>query len=285
MGGEGADLGRRRALHQRRRTSSPTWATAPISIPASLAIRAAVAAKANITYKLLFNDAVAMTGGQHVDGPLIRRRDDPPAGRRRRARDRRRHRRAGEIPGDADFAPRRRPSRHRDELDAVQKELREATGRHRAHLRPDLRRREAPPPQARHYARSGPSASSSTNWSAKAAATARAASNCVSVEPLETEFGRKRKIDQSSCNKDFSCVNGFCPSFVTVRRRQACAGARRAGAATPDFDCRCPSLPALRRGAYNILIAGIGGTGVTTLGRDPGHGRASGRQRGARRST
>ena len=91
-------------------------------------------------------------------------------------------------------------------------------------------------------------------------------SNCISVEPLETEFGRKRQIDQSNCNKDFSCVKGFCPSFVTVK-----GGAlrkREAPRAVDPASCRRLPLPAARALAkpYNMLVTGIGGTGVITIG-------------------
>ena len=112
-----------------------------------------------------------------------------------------------------------------------------------------------------------PSASSSTSWSAKAAAIAACKSNCLSVMPVETEFGRKRAIDQSTCNKDFSCVKGFCPSFVTVhggklRKRKAARRERRRRcfAALPE-----PALPALDE-PYGILVTGVGGTGVVTIG-------------------
>src|SRR6202040_503589 len=93
-----------------------------------------------------------------------------------------------------------------------------------------------------------------------------AASNCVSVQPLETEFGRKRQIDQSNCNKDFSCVNGFCPSFVTVE------GAARRKKRGSDVDVLAraellpsPKIPALSK-PYDLLVTGVGGTGVITVG-------------------
>ncbi|MBV9540542.1 MAG: 2-oxoacid:acceptor oxidoreductase family protein, partial [Alphaproteobacteria bacterium] len=89
-------------------------------------------------------------------------------------------------------------------------------------------------------------------------------SNCVSVEPLETEFGRKRKINQSSCNKDFSCVEGFCPSFVTVHGGGLKTRAKSGGAAT--FNIPQPTLPDVSKQPFNIVIGGIGGTGVTSIG-------------------
>ena len=94
-------------------------------------------------------------------------------------------------------------------------------------------------------------------------------SNCISILPLETEFGRKRKIDQSTCNKDYSCVKGFCPSFVTVE------GAKIAVRSSGDPErlqaddrraCREPPIATLDERGYNILVAGIGGTGVLTIG-------------------
>ncbi len=95
------------------------------------------------------------------------------------------------------------------------------------------------------------------------------ASNCLSVTPVETEFGTKRQIDQSSCNKDFSCLNGFCPSFVTVeggRVRHGRAEAMPAAAAGEPPLPPAPMLPALSDKPYGVLITGIGGTGVVTIG-------------------
>ena len=228
-----------------------------------LAIRAAVAAKVNITYKILYNDAVAMTGGQPVDGPLSPAEIAQLVAAEGVEADRRRHRRAGQVSGRATFragvdGPPPRRARRRAARAARDR------GLHDPALRPDLRRREAPPPQARQVPRPGASASSSTSWSAKAAATAASKSNCVSVAPVETEFGRKRTIDQSSCNKDYSCVKGFCPSFVTVE-----GGALRkpAKADAGELRRRCPSpcRPSADE-PYGILVTGIGGTGVVTIG-------------------
>ena len=105
-------------------------------------------------------------------------------------------------------------------------------------------------------------------------------SNCLSVEPLETEFGRKRAINQSSCNKDYSCVKGFCPSFVTVeggKLKKGKGGSRKVGATIfAGAAASRPRRPSIR--PYGILVTGIGGTGVVTVGADPGHGRACRRQ-------
>src|SRR4029077_20556029 len=90
-------------------------------------------------------------------------------------------------------------------------------------------------------------------------------SNCMAIEPLETEFGRKRKINQSSCNKDFSCIEGFCPSFVTVHGGALKTRATN-GAANVAFDLPQPTLPEVTKEPFNIVIGGIGGTGVTSIG-------------------
>ena len=246
-----------------RSTSSRTSATAPTTTAASLAIRAAVAAKVNITYKILYNDAVAMTGGQPVDGPLspqdiarqvaaegVTRSSWSPTSRRsiRRA-----------ISSRAID-----PIHHRDELDA--RAARAA--RDRRARRSCSTTRPAPPRSAAAASAASspipPSAWSSTSWCAKAAATAACKSNCVSVAPVETEFGRKRTIDQSSCNKDYSCVKGFCPSFVTVEGGTAAQAAEGGGG---RLLAACPT-PALADDAdpYGILVTGIGGTGVVTIG-------------------
>ena len=136
--------------------------------------------------------------------------------------------------------------------------------RHRADLRPGLRHREAPPAQARQDGRRRPSGCSSTRWSAKAAATARRPRNCVSVEPLNTEFGRKRQINQSTCNQDYSCLDGFCPSLHHPGGRRERRTAQAMPALTAD------STPAAGRssrwkGVRNIVFTGVGGTGVTTV--------------------
>ena len=229
-----------------------------------LAIRAAVSAKVSMTYKILFNDAVAMTGGQPVDGPLsvpiIARQvlaegvrkvvvttDDPE-----------------KYPADADFPP-GVEIRHRDELDSVQRALREHPGVtvliHDQTCAAEKRRRRKrgtfPDPDKRVFINARV---------CEGCGDCGVASNCLSLTPLETEFGRKRTIDQSSCNKDFSCVKGFCPSFVTVhgakiRRSKVGTQADASLASLPEP----ASLPGLDR-PWNILVTGIGGTGVVTIG-------------------
>ena len=179
-----------------------------------MAIRAAVAAKVTMTYKILYNDAVAMTGGQHHDGPL-----DPAMISRQIAAE-------GvkpivivtdepeKYPAGTNWAP-GITIRHRDDLDAVQRELREQPGvsaliydQTCASEKRRRRKRNAYPDPAKRAVINEMVCEGCGDCSTK--------SNCLSVEPLETEFGRKRTINQSTCNKDYSCVNGFCPSFVTV---------------------------------------------------------------------
>jgi indolepyruvate ferredoxin oxidoreductase len=225
-----------------------------------LAIRAAVSANANMTYKILFNDAVAMTGGQPVDGsltvPAVTRQvaaegvkrivvvtDDP-----------------ARYQGHADLAP-GTTIHPRDELDAVQRMLREVPGvtalvydqTCAAEKRRRRKRGTYPDPALRVVI---------NDRVCEGCGDCGEKSNCLSVVPVETEYGRKRAIDQSTCNKDVSCVKGFCPSFVTVvggrlRRRPAVAPG---GATLPE-----PAMPGLDR-PWGILVTGVGGTGVVTIG-------------------
>ena len=231
-----------------------------------LAIRAAVASKVNMTYKILYNDAVAMTGGQHVDGPL-----DPAMMSRQIAAE-------GvtpiivvtdepdKYPVGVDWAP-GVTIRHRSELDAVQRELRECKGISAmiydqtcaSEKRRRRKRNEYPDPAKRAVINEAV---------CEGCGDCSVQSNCLSVEPLETEFGRKRQINQSSCNKDFSCVTGFCPSFVTVeggslkkpKKRLAAVPQTASGQDLPQ-----PIIPTTAT-PYGILVAGIGGTGVVTVG-------------------
>ncbi len=228
-----------------------------------LAIRAAIAAGVNITFKVLYNDAVAMTGGQSVDGPLsvpqITREvaaegavqvvvvtDDPD-----------------KYPLNAGFAP-GTTIRHRDELDAVQRELREIEGTTvlvydqtcAAEKRRRRKRGQMDDPPARVVI---------NELVCEGCGDCGQASNCVAIVPAETEFGRKRQIDQSACNKDYSCLKGFCPSFVTVEGASLRQGQPASGGADGLDALPEPELPALT-GGYGIVIGGVGGTGVVTIG-------------------
>ncbi|MFV8817993.1 indolepyruvate ferredoxin oxidoreductase family protein [Haliea sp. E17] len=230
-----------------------------------LAIRAAVAAKANITYKVLYNDAVAMTGGQPVEQsispvdmvnqllsegvrPVYLVSDNPEQYR------------GISLPANSAVY-------HRDELDHLQKELRKMKGvtgivyeqtcatekrrRRKRGLMDDPDKRLFINPEV-----------------CEGCGDCSVQSNCISITPLETELGRKRRIDQSTCNKDYSCVKGFCPSFVNVTGAKIAVHTRgeeseleRLVAALPE-----PALLPLEQSGYNILVGGIGGTGVLTIG-------------------
>ena len=228
-----------------------------------LAVRAAVAGKINITYKLLFNDAVAMTGGQPLDGTLT----VPQLTRQLAAEDVKRIVVMSDEPqkyaGIRDFAP-GVEVRHRDELDATQRELRETPGvtaliydqTCAAEKRRRRKRGLLPDPAVRVFI---------NEMVCEGCGDCSVKSNCLAVIPVETEFGRKRAIDQHSCNKDYSCVAGFCPSIVTVlggemRRPRAAAVAPQEFADLPEPACASLAEP------YGILVAGVGGTGVVTIG-------------------
>jgi indolepyruvate ferredoxin oxidoreductase len=226
----------------------------------SLAIRAAVAANVNITYKILYNDAVAMTGGQPVDGPISPQEIAQLC--------------AGEgvkkivvVTDEPDKYPTGYFAsdiaiHHRDELDAVQRQLRDTPGctillydqTCAAEKRRRRKRGKYPDPAKRVVI---------NELVCEGCGDCGVKSNCVSVAPVETEFGRKRTIDQSACNKDFSCVNGFCPSFVTVEGGNL---RKPKKAQLGEF----PPLPEPVRPAiddpYGIVVTGIGGTGVVTIG-------------------
>ena len=225
------------------------------------AIRAALAAGTTITYKILFNDAVAMTGGQHNDGDLS-------------ALQITRELKAMGVPNvalvyddkeDLDLAafPNDVARHHRDDLLAVEEKFRDYKGVSAivyvqtcaAEKRRRRKRGLFPDPDKRVFI--NPDV-------CEGCGDCGVQSNCVSIVPVETDFGRKRAIDQSSCNKDFSCLKGFCPSFVSV------AGAKirdaRTGVTDLDLpDLPDPKLPAIE-GTHNLVITGIGGTGVVTIG-------------------
>jgi indolepyruvate ferredoxin oxidoreductase len=234
-----------------------------------LAIRHAIANKTNITYKILFNDAVAMTGGQPHDGvlnPWVISQQVHAEGARRIAL-------VSDDPQKYPMGTEWAPGvtfHHRDDLDAVQRELRDYKGVSiliydqtcAAEKRRRRKRGTYPDPNKRVFINKAV---------CEGCGDCSTKSNCLSVTPVETEFGRKRAIDQSSCNKDYSCLNGFCPSFVTVeggRLRKGKATAAKAGSRpTGDESLPAdPALPSVAEQPYGILITGIGGTGVVTIG-------------------
>src|SRR5579883_2907823 len=229
-----------------------------------LALRAAAASGVNITYKILYNDAVAMTGGQPAEGSFtvaqiahqvwaegVKRlaivSDDP-----------------GKYPPSGYF-PTGARVHHRRDMDQLQRELRDTPGLTvliydqtcAAEKRRRRKRGLYPDPPKRVFI---------NDLVCEGCGDCSVASNCVSVQPLETEFGRKRQIDQSNCNKDYSCVEGFCPSFVTVHGGKLKRIETSAIDTSQLFaDLPLPTPPALEV-PYNILVTGIGGTGVITIG-------------------
>jgi len=233
-----------------------------------LAIRQSIAAGVNITYKILYNDAVAMTGGQKVGerpeghsvlqimqslvaegvAKLVIVSDDPD-----------KYRGVALAPGVT--------VHHRDELDRIQREFREIPGTtaiiYDQTCATEKRRRR------KRGTLVDPAKRVVINeLVCEGCGDCSVQSNCLSVEPVETEFGRKRRINQSTCNKDYSCVKGFCPSFVTVEGGEL-RTAKKAASERPD-PFRLPALPEpVLPGAeqpYGIVVAGIGGTGVITIG-------------------
>ncbi len=228
-----------------------------------LAIRQSIAAKVNITYKILYNDAVAMTGGQAVDGEMpvysVAQQviaegvskcwivtENPELYKNRR-----------NIPDVV-------PVLHRQWMETIQKEARDTQGTTiiiydqtcAAEKRRRRKRGKYPDPAKRLFINKAV---------CEGCGDCSTQSNCMAVQPLETEYGRKRTINQSMCNKDFSCLKGFCPSFVTVLggepRKTKAQGTENMFGSLPE-----PTVPELGAEAYNIMVTGIGGTGVLTVG-------------------
>jgi indolepyruvate ferredoxin oxidoreductase len=232
----------------------------------SLAIRAAVASGVNATYKILYNDAVAMTGGQPHDGNL----SVPQIAHQLHAEG------VHHVVVVTDGTPRAYghpdlphgvPIRHRDELDAIQREMRECLGVSAiiydqtcaAEKRRRRKRGRMIDPPRRLYINEAV---------CEGCGDCGVQSNCLAVVPVETEFGRKRAIDQSACNKDYSCANGFCPSFVSVLGGGVKKGRGLAGSGGGDESFGVPPEPTFASTSkpYGILVTGVGGTGVVTIG-------------------
>jgi indolepyruvate ferredoxin oxidoreductase len=229
-----------------------------------LAIRQAVSAKANITYKILFNSAVAMTGGQPVDGGL----DVAAITRELEAEGVKRIDIVTDAPESYTSAVRLAPGvkvHHRSVLDAVQRELREVVG-----VTAIIYDQVCATKKRRELKRGTRAEATKhvliNDLVCEGCGDCSVQSNCVAVQPRETELGRKRQVNQSTCNKDFSCVEGFCPSFVTIEGgnlRRPEKPSKAGIAVTPALPE--PRLPSAGT-AWGILIAGIGGTGVVTIG-------------------
>ncbi len=229
-----------------------------------LAIRFALSAGTDITYKILYNDAVAMTGGQQLDGNLT----VDEIARQVRAEG---VKRIALVSDEPDKYP---PGtewpvgttfHHRSELDSVQRELRDVKGVSvllydqtcAAEKRRRRKRGTFPDPDKRVII---------NELVCEGCGDCGTQSNCVSVQPVETEFGRKRRIDQSSCNKDFSCIDGFCPSFVTVHgARIKKAEAVSHGGDDPLAGVPEPAIRSLEDG-WACIVTGVGGTGIVTVG-------------------
>ena len=231
-----------------------------------LAIRQSIASGVNITYKVLYNDAVAMTGGQQIGerpeghsvlqimqslvaegvSKLVIVTDEPEKYEDAKLLD------GVEV-------------HHRDELDRIQREFREIKGTsaiiYDQTCATEKRRRR------KRGTLADPAKRVVINeLVCEGCGDCSVQSNCLSVEPLETDFGRKRRINQNTCNKDYSCVKGFCPSFVTVEGGQLKKPKmEKKGDASRLFEVPQPALP-LAENAWGIVVGGVGGTGVITIG-------------------
>ena len=234
-----------------------------------LALRAAIASKVNVTFKILFNDAVAMTGGQPMDGPLT------PVAIAQQA-----HAEGAVKVSVVTDEPDKYPSdtqwpegltvHHRDDYDQVQREFRTVKGTSviiydqtcAAEKRRRRKRGEFPDPPKRLFI---------NEEVCEGCGDCGLASNCVAILPQDTSLGRKRRIDQSACNKDYSCVNGFCPSFVSVHggeMRKKPTNGTTDGIGTDDSwikELPEATLPSLQEN-FGIVLTGVGGTGVVTIG-------------------
>ena len=265
MGGEGVNW-LSKSLYVEQKHTFQNLGDGTYTHSGVMAIRQAAATSANITYKILFNDAVAMTGGQPLEGALHPHQIAAQLvaeGVKKVALvsdDVDRTRSYGAYPPSVSFW-------HRDDLDTLQRELRETPGvtaliydqTCAAEKRRRRKRGEYPDPAKRVVI---------NDLVCEGCGDCSIQSNCLSITPVETELGRKRKIDQSTCNKDYSCVNGFCPSFVTVEGGELKKG--ESGQLGDRLESLLKSMPQpesdkIER-SYNILIGGIGGTGIVTVG-------------------
>jgi indolepyruvate ferredoxin oxidoreductase len=258
MGGEGANWVGEAAFSKRGHVFQ-NLGDGTYNHSGALALRWAIDTKTNVTYKILFNDAVAMTGGQAHEGglnvpqiarqvaadgadPIVVVTDD-----------------VKKYPADAVW-PHGVTIRPREELIEVEEELAKAKGVSvliydqtcAAEKRRRRKRGAYPDPDKRVII---------NELVCEGCGDCGVKSNCVSVQPLETEFGRKRQIDQSACNKDFSCLDGFCPSFVTVHGARVKTNARSVAApASPE-----PAAREIGDKPYSVIVTGVGGTGVVTI--------------------
>ncbi|MGE8940907.1 indolepyruvate ferredoxin oxidoreductase family protein [Leptospira interrogans] len=264
MGGEGANwIGE--APFSKRKHIFQNLGDGTYIHSGSLAIRAAHAANVNITYKVLYNDAVAMTGGQKLDGGI----GVPQIASQLLAEGVRKIEVVTDEPDKytgANTLPSGVKAHHRRDLIAVQQQLAEIDGvtaviydqTCAAEKRRRRKRGDFPDPDKRVFI--NPAVCEGCGDCGKK-------SNCVSVIPLETELGRKRAIDQSSCNKDFSCLEGFCPSFVTLHGAKVKKSKGAAGSG--DLEQLSSNLPEPKQpdlnGPYSMLVTGVGGTGVVTI--------------------
>lgn len=230
-----------------------------------LAIRACVAANVNITYKILYNDAVAMTGGQKVEGVLTVDQISKQVAAEG----------VGTIFVISDDIEKYKNGvyqfakgvtiRHREEMMKTQKELREKGGVSviiydqtcAAEKRRRRKRGQMADPKKRVVI---------NEMVCEGCGDCGKKSNCVSILPVETEYGRKRQIDQSSCNKDYSCLNGFCPSFVTIEGSDLKKPKKSSSATNDEKRLPEPEKPSLKDKNWSVLLTGIGGTGVVTIG-------------------
>ena len=231
-----------------------------------LAVRQSVAAGVNITYKILYNDAVAMTGGQPI-GERSEGHTTLQIAQSMRAEGAKRIAIVTDEPEKYDGADLVADVNvyHRTLLDQVQREMREVKGCsviiYDQTCATEKRRRR------KRGTMVDPALRVVINEAVcEGCGDCSTQSNCLSVEPLETEFGRKRTINQNTCNKDVSCLKGFCPSFVTVEGGQLKKKAKGVSRiALPEIELPLPTLPETQH-AWGTVVAGVGGTGVITIG-------------------